>query len=263
MTVPSISGLVYPEYSTTNALREERMFNDDILNSETLPYLLHFASCQYRHHLTTKEKHLGKERQYLEKKEGETIEQIELIDRETVQIGFVNKVSRSLASFGLLGSGVAAVAAGQSGGIPTIVAGILLSIDTLCDDPIKKQIASWLQTANGEDRQTWESRIALFFTITPYVLSFGLQQIQAVQIAIKVTDAAVGALEGGLAYKQDLNHALLIELDAECKESAKHIEQLIHEMHRLIETITHFYESFSQIEKNRKETISFILTRRV
>ncbi len=132
------------------------------------------------------------------------------------------------------------------------------ALDQLFDDSAKKTVATWFSSALGEDQDIWAYRLSLFSNIAAYAVGFGLEGGKILPIAMKVTDATLAAIKGGIEYKHTLNRALYLELDYACNAASKNIESLIEDVQRNAETISQFYQKLAAIQKSRANVSAHI-----
>jgi len=171
-----------------------------------------------------------------------------------------NKVSQSLTSFGLLASGIASLALGVSTlGVGAAVIGGLLVIDQLLDNVMKTTVASWLARKDTEKQEVWLNRIQIFCALVSTALSFGLNASQAVQIAMKVASTAVTATKGIVDWRVNTHRALIIELDAACRDSEKDIDERIRFMQYVIDAIHQSYDNVHHIDLAKSRVVRELL----
>lgn len=118
---------------------------------------------------------------------------------------FTDKITSVLESFGLIAAGLFSCFA--MGNIPVGVAatvfGGLLLIETLFDNVMKKQVATWMKKMTNEKEETWVYRLQVFCSTIVMALGFAAATSYAFELAKNVSHAALSAVRTGLDFKQE------------------------------------------------------------
>lgn len=173
----------------------------------------------------------------------------------------VSLLQRAVESFGLIISGL--IASCAMGNIPIGVAavaiGSFLLIETIFENPIKKELALVLKKMAGETEELWLERINYFASAAAIAVGLGCGAHQAIEIAKQVSVAALAAARAVTktktesAKKEYLQHDALVDL----------VKGLLNKVTDAVkgdtERLRHFLQLAAAVHKNRFDAAANIL----
>lgn len=226
---------------------------------------VHFLLCHFidkgNDHLLTKEEIYVQMKDLMKKYE----EKATIASGKESSYKFTDKITsilqKAVESFGLIISGI--IAALTMGNIPMGVAavaiGSLMLVETIFDNPVKKQIAAILKKMTGETDELWLQRVHYFTSAIAIAVGFGCGAQQAIEIAKHVSLAALAAVQAvtstkaNSAKKEYLEHDYLVEM----------VKNLLHKVTDGVKSDTDRLRMFLQlatsIQKSRSDTTSALL----
>ncbi len=185
-------------------------------------------------------------------------------EKQTVQT--FNKVQKGVAAGGFAFSACAAfsgaVATGPLAAVGAVVGvgyGLFLTIDTLCDDFVKKQVASFIAQGDKESEANWLSRIELFVNLSTFALGCGFNSAGAINIGMQVVKIATGVVKGTLDDRLRQLQGDLQELNFTCEQSDTRKEEFREQLMSMMKDIHYFYEIYKKVLDNQNQTAKTIL----
>lgn len=212
----------------------------------------------------TKRQFLEQERAWSDQKEAEKITQLQNQIDSAKTVNAWGKVEQSLASIGLIASGIICLSAAPTGvgavlGTSAIAFGSMLLIDQILDNAAKKVVASWIAKDSQEEQSAWVNRIELFCGLSSFALSVGTSPSSAVQLAMNISKSVVGGVKDVAEWRLSAHKALNIELDAETRVAQKSVDTIITGIQEICDTIRQFHENLHHIEEKRQQVAHSML----
>jgi hypothetical protein len=204
------------------------------------------------------------ERKWSDQKEAEKTAELQSQVDSAKTVNTWGRVEQSLASVGLIASGIIGLVAAPTGigavlGASAIVVGGVLLVEQLLDDAAKKMVASWIAPGNQEEQAVWVNRMQLFCGLGSFALSLGASPSSALQVALNVSKGVVNTTKDVFEYRLSVQRSVVMELDAESRLAQKSVDTLFSEIQEICNTIYQFHENLHHIEEKRQQVAHSML----
>ncbi len=211
-------------------------------------------------YLAAKKAFFESERRWSDVKEQERLVETQRQVDATHTVNTWGKVEQSIASFGLIASGIAGICTGMIPlGIAAIAVGTLMALDQILDDKCKTIVASWIARGDAEEEKSWVNRIQFFCGWASFGLSIGLTGPAAIQMARAVADAVVKTGHGYYSWQLNVQKSFVMEVDAACRIAQKSVDTLFQEIQEICNSLYQLNENLQHIEENKRNIVRALL----
>ena len=195
---------------------------------------------------------LKKDREYARKQQEELQNASKSFQENSMKAESWGSATKAISSISLvLTGGITLATAASPVGLGALIVGIALLADQLVDNTVKKNVASWIARGQKESEQAWLYRMEFFCTIASTLLSYGLVQTAAFQIALNVSTTAFNATKSVAERRAMTSRALREELSATSRFAQKNIDKAMDALNDAYELTRHLQQMNHQIDEGR------------
>ncbi len=230
---------------------------------EHIVHLMHMSLIENQEkNIMTNKRYFLIEQMWGKHHESEKTQQYKTVQEATLHMQGAQKVEKAVSTVGFTIAGIATIITGCTPlAVGALICGALFTLDSLLDDVMKKQVASWIAPQDREAQKIWLSRIQMFTSVASLGLSFGLTGPRAVSVALKVANSAVIGFKGAIEYKLSHLEAALVECESACKRSESHQSRFITDLEHTTQSIYDLYSNLRAIEEQKHAAARTILRR--